>query len=266
MNLHATPSVPSTDAARQTPAPVVRLRGVSKRYADGPAVLDGVDLEIFPGAAVAIIGPNGTGKSTLLRMLTRLVEPSGGGIDVLGQDVTTLRRHALSRLRARVGFVFQRHNLVTRLSALSNVVHGVQSRMSGPRTWHQALAPAFVRADALECLHQVGMAEKALARADTLSGGQSQRVAIARMLMQRPELVIADEPDASLDPKAGEEVMQLLFDLSKAKGLTLIFVSHRLEHTLRFSDRIIGLGEGRVALDAPAASLDEPKLRTFFDA
>lgn len=244
--------------------PAASVRGLSKRFGAGPEVMSGLDLDIAHGAKVAVIGANGTGKSTLIRMLVRLVEPSAGDITLLGEDVRRLDAKALKRLRSRVGFVFQRHNLSTRLSALTNVVHGVQSRMSGPRTWAQALAPREVRDEAMHCLDRVGLAEKAMARADTLSGGQSQRVAVARMLMQRPELVIADEPDASLDPKSGEEVMATLAALAAEQRATLIFVSHRMEHAIRFSDRIVGIGGGKVALDQPSATASEHELTRFF--
>jgi phosphonate transport system ATP-binding protein len=227
-------------------------------------VLDGVDLRVRPGEAVALIGSNGAGKSTLLKCLIRLIEPGSGEIDLLGEKVMRLDRRALRRLRSRVGVVWQRHNLVPRLSAYSNVVHGVQARLSGPRGWLHSLAPAAVREEALHCLEQVGLADRALQRADSLSGGQSQRVAIARMLMQRPELVLADEPDASLDPQAGEEVMGLLHDLTRRSGLALVVVSHRLEHATAFSDRIVGLAGGKVAFDVPARSADPDALRDFF--
>jgi phosphonate transport system ATP-binding protein len=117
----------------------------------------------------------------------------------------------------------------------------------------------------MACLARVGLADKALQRVDSLSGGQQQRVAIARMLMQRPEIVLADEPDASLDPQSGEDVMRLLSDLARQDGLTLIVISHRLEHTLEFSDRIIGLSGGRIALDVPTHKADPAQLRRFFD-
>jgi phosphonate transport system ATP-binding protein len=240
------------------------VRGLTKQFGTGSTIMSGLDLDIANGAKVAIIGANGTGKSTLVRMLVRLVEPSSGEIRVLGEQVHTLGAADLKRLRSRVGFVFQRHNLVTRLSALTNVVHGVQSRMSGPRTWMQALAPREVRAEAMHCLDRVGLADKAMFRVDTLSGGQSQRVAVARMLMQRPELVIADEPDASLDPKSGEEVMSTLAALASEHKATLIFVSHRMEHAIRFADRIVGLGGGRVALDKPSQAVSEEELTRFF--
>ena len=246
------------------PILVASVRNLTKQFGTGPTIMSGLDLDIADGTKVAIIGSNGTGKSTLVRMLVRLVEPSSGEIRVLGEDVRNLSAPGLKRLRSRVGFVFQRHNLVTRLSALTNVVHGVQGRMSGPRSWVQALAPREVRAEAMHCLDRVGLADKAMSRVDTLSGGQSQRVAVARMLMQRPELVIADEPDASLDPKSGEEVMATLAALASEQKATLIFVSHRMEHAIRFADRIVGLGGGRVALDKPSQVVSEAELTRFF--
>jgi len=246
--------------------PALAVERLVKRYGADKPVLDGVDLRVEAGSAVAIIGANGTGKSTLLRLLVRLVVPDEGRVVLLGEEVNALGGKALAKLRSRVGFVFQRHNLVTRLSALSNVIHGAQARASGPRTWHQALAPAPMRDEACECLVRVGLGARAMARVDSLSGGQSQRVAIARMLMQRPKFVIADEPDASLDPKSGEEIMDLLFGLTRERGLTLIFASHRMEHAQLFSDRIVGLADGRVAMDIAAANGSQPELRKFFDA
>ena len=241
----------------------IAVRGLSKRFGAN-TVLDGVNLDIAPRSAVALIGANGTGKSTLLKCLIRLAPFSSGSVQLLGKDVATLSRGDLTRLRARVGFVFQRHNLVPRLAALSNVVHGVQSRERGPRTWSHALARSAVRDEAMACLAAVGLSDKALQRADSLSGGQSQRVAIARMLMQRPELVLADEPDASLDPRTGDEVMRTLLNLCRSGGRTLVFVSHRLEHAQRYSDRIVGLAGGSVALDVAAAHADAASLRDFF--
>ncbi|MDZ4066098.1 MAG: ATP-binding cassette domain-containing protein, partial [Tabrizicola sp.] len=131
--------------------------------------------------------------------------------------------------------------------------------------WFQALAPAAVRAEAMACLDRVGLADRALMRVDSLSGGQQQRVAIARMLMQRPAFILADEPDASLDPQTGEEVMALLQGLVRENGLSLLMISHRLEHTLQFSDRILGLADGRITLDQPTARASATGLRRFFD-
>lgn len=244
--------------------PVLAVSGLAKSFS-GHDILRGVDFTLAPGQSTALIGANGSGKSTLLRCLVRLVEPTSGQVRMLGQDVDKLSSAALRRFRARVGIVWQRHNLVPRMSVLSNVVHGVQSRMTGPRTWAQFLATAAVRAEAMACLARVGLADRALARVDSLSGGQQQRVAIARMLMQRPEFILADEPDASLDPQTGQEVMELLLNLVRQDGLSLLVISHRLEHTLAYSDRILGLAQGCIALDRPTPGTDAALLRRFFD-
>lgn len=244
-------------------APVLRLTDLCKNFGQ-KQILKNIKLEVIGGSAVALIGANGAGKSTLLRSLVRLVEPTSGRIELLGEDVTALADRELVRLRARVGVVFQKHNLVSRLSALTNVLHGVQSRTNGPRSWLQCLASRADRDEAMNCLAAVGMQDVALQRVDSLSGGQSQRVAIARMLMQRPEMVLADEPDASLDPQSGEEIMNLLYKLTKEKKLALIVSSHRLEHTQNFSDRIIGLADGRITLDQVSAASNSQNLRSFF--
>jgi phosphonate transport system ATP-binding protein len=232
---------------------------------DGRTVLDGLNFTVTAGVATALIGANGSGKSTLMKCLIRLIEPSAGRIEMLGQDVLSLSPRGLRAFRAQVGVVWQKHNLVPRLSALSNVVHGVQARLSGPRAWFQSLAPDAVRAEALDCLDRVGLADRALQRVDSLSGGQQQRVAIARMLMQRPRLILADEPDASLDPQSGEEVMRLLSGLARQDGLTLIIISHRMEHTLEFSDHILGLQQGKIVMDRPTPGTDAALLRRFFE-
>jgi phosphonate transport system ATP-binding protein len=259
------PVLPSRAKAGSTIVePVLAVSGLTKSFS-GQAILRGVDFALAPGQSTALIGANGSGKSTLLRCLVRLVEPTSGQVRMLGQEVDKLSPGALRRFRARVGIVWQRHNLVPRLSILSNVVHGVQARKAGPRTWTQFLAPATVRAEAMTCLARVGLAERALARVDSLSGGQQQRVAIARMLMQRPEFILADEPDASLDPQTGQEVMELLLNLVRQDGLSLLVISHRLEHTLAYSDRILGLAQGRIALDRQTPGTDAALLRRFFD-
>jgi phosphonate transport system ATP-binding protein len=234
-----------------------------KSFAGRP-ILNGISIAFGRGDAVALIGANGAGKSTLIKCLVRLIEPDLGRIDVLSNDIMSLSGQRLRRLRSRVGIVWQKHNLVPRVSALTNVLHGLQSRRSGPRSWWQAIAPADARAEALACLAAVGLAEAAGQRADRLSGGQSQRVALARVLMQRPEVILADEPDASLDPQAGDDIMRLLAGLARSKRLTLFFVSHRLQHALEHSDRIVGLGEGRILLDTPSSTAEAAELRRFF--
>jgi len=243
----------------------LQIRGLAKRFGGNVEVLSNVGLAVGKGEAVALIGANGAGKSTLLRSCLRLIEPDDGEIRLLGEDVRALKPAALRRLRARVGFVFQRHNLVPRLPVLSNVLHGALARGAGPRAWFHELAPRALREEAMSCLERVGLAALAARRADQLSGGQSQRVAIARALMQRPELMFADEPVASLDPAAGEEVMACFLELIRRERLTLVFTTHDLRHALDYGDRVVGLRGGRVTIDAAAATLDLPSLRSFYE-
>jgi phosphonate transport system ATP-binding protein len=256
-------AVPTGAAAPDTDACDLAVHGLRKAFGL-QSVLKGVSFAVKTGEAVALIGANGSGKSTLLRCCLRLIEPDAGEVALLGATVGALRRAELTRLRAQVGFVFQRHNLVPRLSALSNVLHGVQARRAGPRSWLQALARKADREEALHCLDLVGLADQAGKRADTLSGGQSQRVAIARALMQRPRLVFADEPVASLDPAAGEEVMELFVRLMREEGLTLLFTSHHLRHALDYADRLVALSAGVKVLDRPTAGQSLDGLKSVY--
>lgn len=254
------PRQPREDKVR-----VLEVTDAFKAYPGGKTVLNGVSFAVARGESVALLGANGAGKSTLLRCCLRLIEPDRGAFRVLGQDIGVLRGAALRRLRARVGFVFQRHNLVPRLCALSNVLHGAMARNAGAAAWFQALAPGGLRGEAMACLERVGLADFALSRADRLSGGQSQRVAIARALMQRAEMVFADEPVASLDPGAGEEVMSLFAKLNRDDGLSFVFTTHHIAHALTYATRVVALKDGRVAIDAPTRDLDPAALRAFYD-
>ena len=233
----------------------VRVTGLTKQFVDGPRALDAVDLTVPTGQLMALIGLSGSGKSTLLRHLNGLHRPTAGTVEVLGVDVTSAGRSELRRLRQQVGFVFQQFNLVGRLTCMENVLTGALGRVRGPRygvvTWPKAL-----RREALEHLDRVGLADRAYQRADTLSGGQQQRVAIARTLMQRPTLVLADEPVASLDPEISAQVMDLLFRICVEDQLTVLCSLHQVELALGWTHRIVGLRDGRVVLDEDARSLD----------
>lgn len=243
----------------------IAIEGLTKTYDGSNHVLQDVSFEVRRGEAVSLIGHNGSGKSTLLRCCLRLVEPTSGSVSLFGQRITESSRKRIRRYRCRVGFIFQRHNLVPRLSVLSNVLHGALARKSGPRVWYHSLARQEDREEALRCLERVGLAHLADRRADQLSGGESQRVAIARALMQRPKLLMADEPAASLDPNAGDQVMQLFLELCKEENLTLVFVSHNLEHALQYGERVLGLRDGRLELDTPAFSESVSSLRGLYD-
>ena len=245
--------------------PSLLVAGLEKSYAGGATpVFNDVSFTISKGQSVAIIGANGTGKSTLLRCCLRLIEPDKGCVHIDGADLTAACKTRLRRMRSGVGFIFQKHNLVPRLAVLSNVMHGAIARRKGARCWFHGLAPAAEREYAMHCLEMVGLADLAARRADQLSGGQSQRVAIARSLMQKPSMIFADEPAASLDPHAGEEVMETFRSLSERTGMTLVFVSHQVAHAQRYADRVLGLRQGRLAIDVEAKALDTSILGAFY--
>jgi phosphonate transport system ATP-binding protein len=233
----------------------LQASGLSKRFGKGVPVFSGLDFGIRQGDCVALVGANGTGKSTLLRCCLGLIAPDEGRVSLFGVAMADLGGAARRDIRARTGLVGQKHNLVPRLSVLSNVIHGLLGRHSGPRFWVQGLAPSHARAAAMAALEKVGLADLALRRADQLSGGQSQRVAIARALVCKPRFLVADEPCASLDPQAGEEVMALFMSLVKREGVTVLFTSHNVQHALSYGDRILGLQGGRMAIDAASSDV-----------
>lgn len=242
----------------------LQAKGLAKRFGTGAPVFSGLDFSIYQGECMALVGANGTGKSTLLRCCLGLIATDAGQVSLLGETLTDLGAAARRALRARTGLVGQKHNLVPRLSVLSNVIHGLLGRHSGPRYWLQGLAPAEARAAAMAALDKVGLAHLALRRADQLSGGQSQRVAIARALVGSPRFLVADEPCASLDPQAGEEVMALFMSLVKREGVTVIFTSHNVQHALSYGDRILGLQGGRIAIDAPSADVTTTEMAKLY--
>lgn len=249
-------------AAGHGPAAII-IRDLQKSFRSGSPVFSGVSFDVARGSMVALLGANGAGKSTLLRCLPRLIEPDSGTIEILGRPALG-NRSSLKAVRSRIGFVFQKHNLVGRLCALTNVVHGAQAWGSGVRAWSQAFAPQSMREAAYSCLGRVGLSHVSGQRADSLSGGQSQRVAIARALMQKPEIVLADEPAASLDPQAGDEVMQVFATLMREEKKTVLFTTHNLDHALTFADRIIVIGKGGILLDGPVKGIRAADLRALY--
>ncbi|MDX8350507.1 ATP-binding cassette domain-containing protein [Cognatiyoonia sp. IB215446] len=246
------------------PAVDIAAERIAKSFGE-TRIFSDVSFRLARGEAVALVGANGTGKSTLLRCLMGLIPVSDGKVVLLDQDTTGLQGKAMRSLRARIGLVSQKHNLVPRLSVLSNVSHGLLGRNPGMRHWSHMFAPAASRDAGMRALEKVGLSDFALRRADRLSGGQSQRVAIARAIVGNPEVLIADEPCASLDPAAGEDVMELFFQLARDEGVTVVFTSHNIEHALHYGDRVLGLAEGAIMLDATAASLSASDLRGLYD-
>ncbi|WP_157525102.1 phosphonate ABC transporter ATP-binding protein [Microbacterium yannicii] len=249
---------PSADARRVS----VALHDVSMHFGE-KTVLKGVELEVVAGQFVALVGPSGAGKSTLLRLINGSHKPSSGSLAVLGVDPATCGRGALQRLRTRVGFVFQQFGLVGRLSAMENVLMGALGSLRLPR-YGIASYPRELRERAVAHLERVGLLDQRYQRCDTLSGGQQQRVAIARTLMQEAELVLADEPVASLDPNASVSVLQTLKKLSAEDGFTVICSLHQVELAMAVSDRVVAVRDGSFVLDAPTADTAEAQIRAVY--
>ncbi|WP_327145780.1 phosphonate ABC transporter ATP-binding protein [Nocardia sp. NBC_01327] len=232
---------------------VIAARGVTKRF--GPTVaLDDVSLEVRRSELVVLLGLSGSGKSTLLRCLNGLHPVSSGAITVNDTAVERASGAQLRRLRRDVGFVFQQFNLVGRLSCLENVLIGGLGALTLPR-YGTLTYPRRMRADALTYLDRVGLADFAERRADTLSGGQQQRVAIARTLMQRPSILLADEPVASLDPENAGIVMDLLFQICVEEKLTVVCTLHQVDLAMGWAHRIVGLRSGVKVLDRPTSEM-----------
>lgn len=236
-------------------AAVVSLRGVSVAYGAHPA-LAGVDLEVRAGERVALVGPSGAGKTTVLNLCTAAVTPTTGSVSVLGRDLGAVSPTELRAVRRRIGAVHQQLQLVGPLRVVHNVNAGRLGSWSTARALRSLVRPVEVAA-ARKALDRVGLAGKLDERTDRLSGGEQQRVALARVLVQRPELILADEPVASLDPARAEEVMDLLGEVVAEGTRTLLVSLHDFELARRRCDRLVGLRAGRVLFDLPADQVDD---------
>ncbi len=239
--------------------PILDIRHLQKSYSDQRLILRGINLTIMEGQFIGLIGLSGAGKSTFLRCINRLIDASSGEILVPEAifldpksdkiaDINSLKGKSLRRWRRKTGMIFQQFNIVKRLSVIDNVLSG---KLGYTGTFNSTLR-RFSNEDkeaALINLDRVGMLPHAYKRADALSGGEQQRVAIARTLMQKPRLILADEPVASLDPKLSETVLEILQRVAREDGISTLVSLHTLELTRKYSDRIIGLAEGEVAFD-----------------
>jgi len=241
---------------------VLAVRNVSKTFGAHLA-LDQVSLAVAPGEMIALIGPSGSGKSTLLRSITGLVaiDAGPGEIDVQGERVQERGRVTarVRQARAHTGFIFQQFNLVGRLTLFTNVALGALGRIG---FWRGLLGrwPAETKAAAMSALARVGVADYAGQRANTLSGGQQQRGAIARALVQQAQIILADEPVASLDPVSARRVMDILSDLNARDGLTVLVTLHQVDYALRYCRRAVALKAGRIAYDGPTSGLGRDRL------
>ena len=242
---------------------MIQFDHVSKVYPNGTVGLDDVNLTIQDGEFVAIIGRSGAGKSTLLRAVNRMHQITSGTLTVNGTDVSTLSGKSLRRFRRGIGMVFQSFNLVTRTTVIKNVLSACVPDMP----FWRVLLGAFRKEDkikALESLDKVGILDKAYMRADQLSGGQQQRVALARTLAQNPQIILADEPVASLDPVTAKQVMDDFQRINRDMRITILINIHHVDLALQYATRVIGIRAGRVVYDGPAGEVDGAVLDAIY--
>ena len=242
---------------------MLQIEKLTKIYDNGVHALKDVSITVPDGQFVALIGLSGSGKSTLLRCINRLVEPTSGQILWDGVDITATTDEEMRHVRRRIGMIFQQFNLVKRSSVMTNVLGG----RLGYTNQFWSFVNRFSREDrdkALAKLERVGIRDKAYVRADELSGGQQQRVGIARALMQEPQLMLADEPVASLDPATSHSIMQYLEALNKEDGITIMCSLHFLSLARAYADRVIALKDGLLEFDGPPEEIDEKRFKEIY--
>jgi phosphonate transport system ATP-binding protein len=242
---------------------MLEIKNLTKIYDGGTKALDNVSFSVPNGEFLAVIGLSGSGKSTLLRCINHLVEPTQGQVILNGEDIAAASDDDLRGYRRRIGMVFQHFNLVSRLSVLTNVLTG----RLGYNNPAMSMINRFSKEDidqAMFQLERVGIADKAHQRADELSGGQQQRVGIARAMMQNPEIILADEPVASLDPVLAHSIMQYLEKINKENGVTVICSLHFLDLVHRYANRAIALNEGKLVFDGEPKAIDDVKFKEIY--
>ena len=242
---------------------MLRIQGLVKQYRTGDRALKGIDLEVPGGQVMALIGPSGAGKSTLIRCVNRLVEPTSGSVTLNDVTLTDLGSRALRRARRRMGMIFQEYALVERLTVMENVLSGRLGYVSFWRSFFRRYPQADVD-EAFRLLERVGLDHMVDKRADELSGGQRQRVGIARALVQDPELLLVDEPTASLDPKTSRQIMRLITELCEERGLAAIINIHDVMLAQMFSKRVVGLQLGEIVYDGPPEELTPEVLTRIY--
>ncbi|MCL1885691.1 MAG: phosphonate ABC transporter ATP-binding protein [Dehalococcoidia bacterium] len=245
--------------------PILEFKNVSKTYNNVTKALTDISFSINSGEFVAIIGPSGSGKSTILRCINRLVDATQGGIIFDEFDVCHANKNEIRQIRKKVGMIFQHYNLVERLSVIENVLHG--------RLGHKSTISGIIgrytepeKEQAFQILEKLGLTEQAYKRCDELSGGQKQRVGIARSLMQEPNLILCDEPIASLDPSTSKVIMDHLSNINKTMGITCILNLHQVDVALKYAGRIIGLTSGKIVYDGPPNQLLKSTIHEIYQS
>ena len=242
---------------------MLTITDLVKQYPTGLKALQGVSLTIDKPHVVAIIGPSGAGKSTLIRCVNRLVEPTSGSVVLDGTDICKLGRGDLRRARRRMGMIFQEYNLVERLTVMENLLSGRLGYVGFWRAYRRNYPPADVQA-AYELLDRVGLQGYEDTRADALSGGQRQRVGIGRALMQKPDLLLVDEPTASLDPKTSRQIMRIIVELAHERDTPTLLNIHDVPLAQAHADRIIGLAAGKIVFDGEPKDVSESVLTEIY--
>ena len=242
---------------------MLQLAELTKKYNTGELALKGVTLEIPKGQVLALIGPSGAGKSTLIRCVNRLVQPTSGSVVLKGTELTKLSSSALRKARRRMGMIFQEYALVERLTVMENVLSGRLGYVGFWRSYFRKFPSADIQ-EAYRLLDRVGLKHMADKRADELSGGQRQRVGICRALIQNPDLLLVDEPTASLDPKTSRQIMRLIQELCSERGLTAIINIHDVFLAQMFSQRVVGLELGSVVYDGKPEGLTPEVLTRIY--
>jgi phosphonate transport system ATP-binding protein len=242
---------------------VLEIGGLRKSFGKRE-VLKGLDVAVRPGELTVVLGANGSGKSTLLRCALRLIEPDEGEVSLCGADLRALKGEQLRLARRQAAMVFQSVLLVRRRTAHENVAFGGLGEIPLHRSFATRTFPTDLHARATDALERVGLAKYARQRAGTLSGGQAQRVAVARALCQRARVILADEPVASLDPRAADSVLELLADVAHNENLGVIVVLHQPELARRYADRLVGFHDGRVAFDRPPKQVSDDEVNALY--
>lgn len=241
---------------------MISIRNLRKSYGSNH-VLHGIDMDVKAGEFVVMLGLSGAGKSTLLRCMNGLNRPDSGQLQVGGIDL--MQKHSRRELARHVAMVFQHHNLVQRLSVRKNVLTGRLGQVGTLASVLQLFRQSDIAlADA--CLQRVGLAHKADERTEALSGGQMQRVGIARALAQQPQVILADEPVASLDPKTARSVLQYLRDATRELGIAVVCNLHQVDYAREFGDRVVGLSQGRMVFDGAPELLDDAALNAIYSS
>lgn len=243
--------------------PIVVFEHVSKQYGSGTLGLKDVNISVCPGEFIAVIGPSGAGKSTLLRSINKLHNVTEGRILIDGEDISKARGSHLRALRRKIGMIFQNYNLVYRLSVLQNVLHGRLGYMSSLK----GMMGRYDEEDkkkAVELLTEIGMEDFLNARAADLSGGQKQRVGIARAFMQEPQILLCDEPIASLDPSSAKTIMDMIYTMASRRNIACLVNLHQIDVAKAYATRIIGLRKGQVVYDGPPEHMDDAVIQNIY--